>query len=85
MMFPPDLSRSQGQGSLPLGKKGEHSFLLSTALLLLGKDSTLGAPLLLDVQADLGGPALAVPGALTIYSTPENRASYLGPRASPSP
>ncbi|XP_047384906.1 heat shock factor protein 4 isoform X5 [Sciurus carolinensis] len=50
-----------------------------------GKDSTLGAPLLLDVQADLGGPALAVPGALTIYSTPENRASYLGPRASPSP
>ncbi|KAF7482535.1 heat shock factor protein 4 [Marmota monax] len=50
-----------------------------------GKDSTLGGPLLLDVQADLGGPALAVPGALTIYSTPENRTSYLGPRASPSP
>ncbi|XP_027809726.1 heat shock factor protein 4 isoform X2 [Marmota flaviventris] len=50
-----------------------------------GKDSTLGGPLLLDVQADLGGPALAVPGALTIYSTPENRTSYLDPRASPSP
>uniref|UniRef100_A0A8C2YQV8 Heat shock transcription factor 4 n=1 Tax=Chinchilla lanigera TaxID=34839 RepID=A0A8C2YQV8_CHILA len=50
-----------------------------------GKDSTLGTPLLLDVQADLGGPTLAVPGALAIYSTPESWASYLGPGASPSP
>ncbi|XP_057566780.1 heat shock factor protein 4 isoform X3 [Hippopotamus amphibius kiboko] len=50
-----------------------------------GKDSTLGAPLLLDVQAALGGPALSLPGALTIYSTPESRASYLGPGANPSP
>ncbi|XP_004744398.1 heat shock factor protein 4 isoform X6 [Mustela putorius furo] len=50
-----------------------------------GKDSTLGAPLLLDVQAALGGPTLSLPGALTIYSTPESRASYLGPGANPSP
>ncbi|XP_004393456.1 PREDICTED: heat shock factor protein 4 isoform X2 [Odobenus rosmarus divergens] len=50
-----------------------------------GKDSTLGAPLLLDVQAALGGPALGLPGALTIYSNPESRASYLGPGANPSP
>ncbi|XP_007992217.1 heat shock factor protein 4 isoform X2 [Chlorocebus sabaeus] len=51
-----------------------------------GKDPTLGAPLLLDVQAALGGPALGLPGALTIYSTPESRtASYLGSEASPSP
>ncbi|XP_008064976.1 heat shock factor protein 4 isoform X2 [Carlito syrichta] len=50
-----------------------------------GKDPTLGAPLLLDVQAALGGPALGLPGALTIYSTPESRASYLGPGASSSP
>ncbi|XP_004625943.1 heat shock factor protein 4 isoform X4 [Octodon degus] len=50
-----------------------------------GKDPTLGTPLLLDVQADLGGPTLAVPGALAIYSTPESWASYLGPGASPSP
>nr|ABF48489.1 heat shock transcription factor 4 variant b [Canis lupus familiaris] len=50
-----------------------------------GKDSTLGAPLLLDVQAALGGPALSLPGALTIYSTPESRANYLGPGANPSP
>ncbi|XP_014643938.1 PREDICTED: heat shock factor protein 4 isoform X2 [Ceratotherium simum simum] len=49
-----------------------------------GKDSTLGAPLLLDVQTALGGPALGLPGALTIYSTPESRASYLGPGANPS-
>ncbi|XP_017504686.1 heat shock factor protein 4 isoform X8 [Manis javanica] len=46
-----------------------------------GKDSTLGAPLLLDVQAALGGPALCLPGALTIYNAPESRASYLGPGA----
>ncbi|XP_053459751.1 heat shock factor protein 4 isoform X3 [Nycticebus coucang] len=50
-----------------------------------GKDPTLGAPLVLDVQAALGGPALGLPGALTIYSTPESRASYVGPAASPSP
>ncbi|XP_048211325.1 heat shock factor protein 4 isoform X4 [Perognathus longimembris pacificus] len=50
-----------------------------------GKDSTLGAPLLLDVQMDLGGAALSVPGALTIYNAPESRASYLGPGTSPSP
>lgn len=45
----------------------------------------LGAPLLLDVQAALGGPALSLPGALTIYSAPESRASYLSPGANPSP
>nr|KAF6406920.1 heat shock transcription factor 4 [Molossus molossus] len=50
-----------------------------------GKDSNLGAPLLLDVQAALGGPVLSLPGALTIYSTPESRASYLGPGADPFP
>ncbi|EHB17007.1 Heat shock factor protein 4 [Heterocephalus glaber] len=50
-----------------------------------GKDPTLGTPLLLDVQADLGGPALAVPGALALYGTPESRSSYLGPGASPNP
>ncbi|XP_042556672.1 heat shock factor protein 4 isoform X4 [Dipodomys spectabilis] len=50
-----------------------------------GKDSTLGAPLLLDVQMDLGGAALSVPGALAIYNAPESRASYLGPGTSPSP
>ncbi|XP_024589792.1 heat shock factor protein 4 isoform X2 [Neophocaena asiaeorientalis asiaeorientalis] len=50
-----------------------------------GKDSMLGAPLLLDVQAALGGPALSLPGALTIYSAPESRASYLSPGANPSP
>nr|KAF6410057.1 heat shock transcription factor 4 [Rousettus aegyptiacus] len=50
-----------------------------------GKDSALGAPLLLDIQAPLGGPALSLPGALTIYSTPESGASYLGPGADPSP
>ncbi|XP_066098194.1 heat shock factor protein 4 isoform X3 [Saccopteryx bilineata] len=50
-----------------------------------GKDSTLGTPLLLDVQAALGGPALSLPGAFTIYSTPESRPSYLGPGADPSP
>ncbi|KAM5262392.1 heat shock factor protein 4 isoform 2-T2 [Ctenodactylus gundi] len=50
-----------------------------------GKDPTPGAPLLLDVQADLGGSALSVPGALTMYSTPESRTSYLGPEAIPSP
>ncbi|XP_032181065.1 heat shock factor protein 4 isoform X4 [Mustela erminea] len=50
-----------------------------------GKDSTLGAPLLLDVQAALGGPTLSLPGALTIYSTPESRASYLDTGANPSP
>ncbi|XP_067575783.1 heat shock factor protein 4 isoform X4 [Pseudorca crassidens] len=50
-----------------------------------GKDSMLGTPLLLDVQAALGGPALSLPGALTIYSAPESRASYLSPGANPSP
>ncbi|XP_054435039.1 heat shock factor protein 4 [Pteronotus mesoamericanus] len=50
-----------------------------------GKASALGAPLLLDVQAALGGPALSLPGALTIYSPPESRASSLGPGADPSP
>ncbi|XP_007517806.1 heat shock factor protein 4 isoform X1 [Erinaceus europaeus] len=50
-----------------------------------GKDSTFGTPLLLDVQATLGGPALGLPGALTIYSTPESQASYLGSGANPSP
>uniref|UniRef100_A0A8C0WM89 HSF-type DNA-binding domain-containing protein n=1 Tax=Castor canadensis TaxID=51338 RepID=A0A8C0WM89_CASCN len=50
-----------------------------------GKDPTLGAPLLLDIQADLGGTALTVPGALTVYNTPESRASYLGLGTTPSP
>ncbi|XP_045674826.1 heat shock factor protein 4 isoform X3 [Phyllostomus hastatus] len=50
-----------------------------------GKASTLGAPLLLDVQAALGGSALSLPGALTIYSTPESRASSLGPGADSAP
>ncbi|XP_003417218.1 heat shock factor protein 4 isoform X2 [Loxodonta africana] len=48
-----------------------------------GKDPTPGRPLLLDVPAGLG--ALGLPGALTIYGTPESRASYLGPGTSPSP
>ncbi|XP_037671960.1 LOW QUALITY PROTEIN: heat shock factor protein 4 [Choloepus didactylus] len=50
-----------------------------------GKDPALGAPLLLDVQAALGGPALGLSGALTIYSTPESPTSFVGPGASPSP
>ncbi|XP_053522637.1 heat shock factor protein 4 isoform X2 [Artibeus jamaicensis] len=50
-----------------------------------GKASALGAPFLLDVQAALGGPALSLPGALTIYSAPESRAPSLGPGADPSP
>ncbi|XP_065781571.1 heat shock factor protein 4 isoform X13 [Muntiacus reevesi] len=50
-----------------------------------GKDSTLGAPLLLDIPAALGGPALSLPGALTVYSSPESRASYLGAGDNPSP
>ncbi|KAM5208288.1 heat shock factor protein 4 [Hipposideros larvatus] len=50
-----------------------------------GKDSTLGAPFLPDVQEALGSPALGLPGALTIYSTPESPASYLGQGADPSP
>lgn len=50
-----------------------------------GKDSTLEAPLLLDVHAALGSPALGLPGALTIYSPPESRASYLVPGADPFP
>nr|XP_004661767.2 heat shock factor protein 4 isoform X1 [Jaculus jaculus] len=49
-----------------------------------GKDHTLGTPLLLDVQTDLGGAALAVPGALAIYNTSESRALYLDPNTSPS-
>lgn len=58
--------------------------LLNAALFSLGKEAPLGAPLLLDVQAALGGPALSLPGALTLYSSPEGRTSYLGPGASPS-
>ncbi|XP_032984938.1 heat shock factor protein 4 isoform X9 [Rhinolophus ferrumequinum] len=50
-----------------------------------GKDSTIEAPLLLDVHAALGSPALGLPGALTIYSPPESRASYLVPGADPFP
>uniref|UniRef100_G1PHH6 Heat shock transcription factor 4 n=1 Tax=Myotis lucifugus TaxID=59463 RepID=G1PHH6_MYOLU len=51
-----------------------------------GKDSTLGTPLLLDVPAAVGGPALSLPGAVTIQSPPTaSRASYLGPGADPSP
>ncbi|XP_055476866.1 heat shock factor protein 4 isoform X5 [Psammomys obesus] len=50
----------------------------------VGKDHMLGTPLLLDVQADLEGATLSVPGALTLYNAPESNASYLDPRASPS-
>lgn len=71
-------------GSFSLKEVGCSS-LLSTAPLLLGKASTLGAPLLLDVQAALGDPALSLPGDLTIYSTPESRASSLGAGAEPAP
>lgn len=49
-----------------------------------GKDSALGTPLLLDVQAVLGGPALSLPGAETLSSPAESRASYLAPGAHPS-
>ncbi|XP_075833338.1 heat shock factor protein 4 isoform X4 [Microtus pennsylvanicus] len=50
----------------------------------VGKDHTLGTPLLLDVPVDLQGTALSVPGALTLYSAPESSAPYLDPGASPS-
>ncbi|XP_029336090.1 heat shock factor protein 4 isoform X2 [Mus caroli] len=50
----------------------------------VGKDHTLGTPLMLDVQADLEGAALSVPGALTLYNVTESNASYLDPGASPS-
>ncbi|XP_038168571.1 heat shock factor protein 4 isoform X2 [Arvicola amphibius] len=50
----------------------------------VGKDHTLGTPLLLDVPVDLQGTALSVPGALTLYNAPESSASYLDPGASPS-
>ncbi|EDL92357.1 heat shock transcription factor 4 (predicted), isoform CRA_c [Rattus norvegicus] len=50
----------------------------------VGKDHTLGTPLMLDVQADLEGAALSVPGALTLYNATESNASYLDPGASPS-
>ncbi|XP_029388624.1 heat shock factor protein 4 isoform X2 [Mus pahari] len=49
-----------------------------------GKDHTLGTPLMLDVQADLEGAALSVPGALTLYNVTESNASYLDPGANPS-
>lgn len=44
----------------------------------------LGTPLMLDVQADLEGAALSVPGALTLYNATESNASYLDPGANPS-
>lgn len=66
-------------------RKGNCFSLLSIASLLVGKDSTLEAPLLLDVHATLGSPALGLPGALTIYSPSESRASYLVPGADPFP
>lgn len=50
-----------------------------------GKDSAFGAPLLLDVQAALGGPALGPAAALSVYSSPETRASFLGSGADPCP
>ncbi|XP_059523792.1 heat shock factor protein 4 isoform X2 [Myotis daubentonii] len=51
-----------------------------------GTDCTLGTPLLLDVPEVVGGPALSLPGAVTIQSRPPaSRASYLGPGADPSP
>ncbi|ERE77183.1 heat shock factor protein 4 isoform 2 [Cricetulus griseus] len=50
----------------------------------VGKDHTLGTPLLLDIPADLEGAALPVPGALTLYNAPESSASYLDPGANPS-
>lgn len=76
---------SQLNRGLPFPKKVGRFSLLSTVPLLLGKDSALGTPLLLDVQAALGGPALSLPGAVTILSPPESGASYLGPGADPSP
>ncbi|XP_051024621.1 heat shock factor protein 4 isoform X2 [Acomys russatus] len=50
----------------------------------VGKDHTLGPPLLLDVQDDLEGAALSVPGALALYNAPESNVTYLDPGASPS-
>ncbi|XP_031192971.1 heat shock factor protein 4 isoform X3 [Mastomys coucha] len=50
----------------------------------VGKDHMLGTPLMLDVQADLEGAALSVPGALTLYNATESNASYLDPGANPS-
>ncbi|XP_006769903.1 PREDICTED: heat shock factor protein 4 [Myotis davidii] len=51
-----------------------------------GTDSTLRTSLLLDVPAAVGGPALSLPGAVTIQSPlPASRASHLGPGADPSP
>ncbi|XP_045149732.1 heat shock factor protein 4 [Echinops telfairi] len=49
------------------------------------KDSHLGRPLLLDVPAALGGPALSLPGAFTIYSPPDCQVSYQRSGASPCP
>uniref|UniRef100_A0A452RLP9 Heat shock transcription factor 4 n=1 Tax=Ursus americanus TaxID=9643 RepID=A0A452RLP9_URSAM len=80
-----DLDMELSLALLPQKEEEELSLPAEHGPILLGKDSTLGAPLLLDVQAALGGPALGLPGALTIYSTPESRASYLGPGANPSP
>ncbi|XP_040838488.1 heat shock factor protein 4 isoform X2 [Ochotona curzoniae] len=70
----------------PLGPERDETELAVKALSSPGpgKEAPLGAPLLLDVQAALGGPALSLPGALTLYSSPEGRTSYLGPGASPS-
>ncbi|XP_028624566.1 heat shock factor protein 4 isoform X3 [Grammomys surdaster] len=50
----------------------------------VGKNHTLGTPLMLDVQADLEGAALSVPGALTLYNATDSNASYLDPGARPS-
>ncbi|XP_004583987.1 heat shock factor protein 4 isoform X4 [Ochotona princeps] len=70
----------------PLGPERDETELAVKALSSPGpgKEAPLGAPLLLDVQTALGGPALSLPGALTLYSSPEGRTSYLGPGASPS-
>lgn len=79
--------RMEVSSQLTRGQDGRGSpSLLSTVPFRLGTDSTLRTPLLLDVQAAVGGPALSLPGAVTIQSPlPASRASYLGPRADPSP
>ncbi|XP_040592514.1 heat shock factor protein 4 isoform X5 [Mesocricetus auratus] len=50
----------------------------------VGKDHTLGTPLLLGVPADLEGAALSVPGAVPLYNAPASSASYLDPGVNPS-
>ncbi|XP_052023045.1 heat shock factor protein 4 isoform X2 [Apodemus sylvaticus] len=69
------MAPERGEAELPVKE------LNSSAV---GKDHTLGNPLLLAGQADLEGAALSVPGALTLYNPAEGNASYLDPGASAS-